>query len=186
MITGVSWYCKCAYFRLGNILRQCWQDLSHGGDLHDITLIALWDLFLWGGEQWLGRDFCQMGHFQLFSMILKFSMGHFISFINGTMAHGPLPSQSLGEIFAKKAISQNTQKLFPCKNFHVYSIYSYLNLCNIICSTEHTEFIFGMYDLCSQSFSRGNMSCCEYDRVKGQNCLTTHPFDWCLCKGKKN
>ena len=50
-----------------------------------------------------------MGHFQLFSMILnvllKFSMGHFLSFytdfygpffqVNGTMAHGPLPSQSL-------------------------------------------------------------------------------------------
>ena len=30
--------------------------------------------------QWLGRGFSQMGHFQLFSMILKFSMGHFLSF----------------------------------------------------------------------------------------------------------
>ena len=30
--------------------------------------------------QWLGRGFCRMGHFQLFSMISKFSMGHFLSF----------------------------------------------------------------------------------------------------------
>ena len=46
-----------------------------------------------------------MSHFQLFLMILKFSMGLFLSFytdlnwpffqVNGTMAHGPLPSQSL-------------------------------------------------------------------------------------------
>ena len=30
-----------------------------------------------------------MGHFQLFSMILKFSMGHFLSFY--TDFHGPFP-----------------------------------------------------------------------------------------------
>ena len=37
--------------------------------------------------QWLGRGFCQMGHFQLFWMILKFSMGHFLSFY--TNFYGP-------------------------------------------------------------------------------------------------
>ena len=37
--------------------------------------------------QWLGRGFCLMGHFQLFSMILKFSMGHFLSFY--TNFYGP-------------------------------------------------------------------------------------------------
>ena len=37
--------------------------------------------------QWLGRGFCQMGHFQLFSTILKFSMGHFLSFY--TDLYGP-------------------------------------------------------------------------------------------------
>ena len=37
--------------------------------------------------QWLGRGFCQMGHFQLFSMILKFSMGHLLSFF--TDFNGP-------------------------------------------------------------------------------------------------
>ena len=37
--------------------------------------------------QWLGRGFCQMGHFQLFSMNLKFSMGHFLSFY--TDVNGP-------------------------------------------------------------------------------------------------
>ena len=31
-------------------------------------------------RQWLGRDFLTMGHFQFFSMILKFSMGPFLSF----------------------------------------------------------------------------------------------------------
>ena len=46
-----------------------------------------------------------MGHFQLFSMILKFSVGHFLSFLHrllwaifqvkGTRVHDPLPSQSL-------------------------------------------------------------------------------------------
>ena len=65
-------------------------------------------------KQWLGRSFCQMGHFQLFSMILTFSMGHFLSYVkfsyflhrllwaifqvNGTMAHDPLPSQSLWKL----------------------------------------------------------------------------------------
>ena len=60
----------------------------------------------------IGKRFLPMGHFQLFSMILKFSMGHFLSFlvilhrlwwaifqVNGTMAHGPLPSQSLYRTF---------------------------------------------------------------------------------------
>ena len=37
--------------------------------------------------QWSGRGFCQMGYFQLFSMILKFSMGHFLSFY--TDFYGP-------------------------------------------------------------------------------------------------
>ena len=37
--------------------------------------------------QWSGRDFCQMDHFQLFSMILKFSTGHFLSFY--TDFYGP-------------------------------------------------------------------------------------------------
>ena len=43
--------------------------------------------------QGLGRAFCQMGHFQLFSMILKFSMGHFLSFY--TDFFGPF-SKSMG------------------------------------------------------------------------------------------
>ena len=37
--------------------------------------------------QWLGRGFPQMGLFQLFSMVLKFSMGHFLSFY--TDFYGP-------------------------------------------------------------------------------------------------
>ena len=34
-------YCKCGYFRLGTISRKCWQDLSHGGNFHDISPISL-------------------------------------------------------------------------------------------------------------------------------------------------
>ena len=32
-------YCKRGYFRLGKISRKCWQDLSRGGNFHDISPI---------------------------------------------------------------------------------------------------------------------------------------------------
>ena len=51
----------------------------HAGVLLSDTTVSV--------AQWLGRGFCQMGHFQLFSMILKFSMGHFLSFY--TDFYGP-------------------------------------------------------------------------------------------------
>ena len=58
--------------------------------------------------QWLGRGFCQMGHFQLFSMILKFSMGHFLSFYTGF--YGPF-SKLMG-----------LSCMAPCLPNHWYSI----------------------------------------------------------------
>ena len=33
-------YCKRGYFRWGKISRKCWQDLSRGGNFHDITHIS--------------------------------------------------------------------------------------------------------------------------------------------------
>ena len=71
-----------------------------------------------------------MGHFQLFSMILKFSMGHFLSFytdlwaifqVNGTMAHGPLPSKSL--LYTK---NNQVYSLLPsgASVFHKYVLFT--------------------------------------------------------------
>ena len=34
------WYCKHGYFRWGEILRKCWQDISCGGNFHDNTTIS--------------------------------------------------------------------------------------------------------------------------------------------------
>ena len=34
-------YCKRGYFRWGKISRKRWQDLSRGGNFHDITHISL-------------------------------------------------------------------------------------------------------------------------------------------------
>ena len=33
-------YCKRGYFRWGKISRKCWQDISRGGNFHDITHIS--------------------------------------------------------------------------------------------------------------------------------------------------
>ena len=34
-------YCKRGYFRWGKISRKCWQDISRGGNFHDISPISL-------------------------------------------------------------------------------------------------------------------------------------------------
>ena len=50
-----SIYCKRGYFRWGNISRKHWQDISRGGNFHDITPIifiteGIWVLFSRGGN----------------------------------------------------------------------------------------------------------------------------------------
>ena len=40
VVLQLSIYCKRGYFRWGGILRKCWQDISRGGNFHDITHIS--------------------------------------------------------------------------------------------------------------------------------------------------
>ena len=70
-------YCKRGYFRWGEILQKCWQDISRGGNFHDTAHISFIKAY--------GFNF------------------------------------RVGVIFAKKTKAQQTRKLPPHENFHVYS-----------------------------------------------------------------
>ena len=86
--------------------------------------------------QWLGRDFCQMGHFPVFFNVndIEIFNGPFLIIlhrllwaifqVNGTMAHGPLPSQSL------HIRSNNRQRPGIGSDLRICSLHKKGNICN--------------------------------------------------------
>ena len=57
----VKWlYCKCGYFRWGEISQKGCQDLSHGGNFHDTTPISL--IKSYELNFCIGGNFCKEGN----------------------------------------------------------------------------------------------------------------------------